>query len=180
MHVVDFLLHPGIVGERTVVNSLDPIISAKTGRHVDCVGKSVVKFTRSIVGHQAEAVKGTVGQHAEPPSRTDGGRIGQDVGHSVVTADTTVGRLIADGGFLAPGCLVQSAPEGIRRIAGHRLVHLYSTQIDILGLIVVTPVLEADGTEAIACHIVVGVIRAEENGRIVSVAGIVHVKLDET
>ena len=179
VRVVELLLHGGVVGERAVVHTLHPVVSAQTGRHVERVGPAVVTGTGSVGHHQAQPVQLAVGEHAPPPSLADGKGVDRNVGQAVIPADTVVRNLRAVHGILGAGGLVKAAPQRERGIAGDGVVHLHAGQIHVLGFGGIAPHPETDRAEVVTRDVIENIVLAEQDGRGIAVAGIVHVEFDE-
>ena len=177
--VIELFLGSCIVGERTVIDTLHPVVSSQTGRNVEGIGPAVVKHSGGVVGHQTQPVQGAVGKNAETPSRTHAGRIAENVGHTVVAScpDRVVFEAVGD--LLAAHGFIEAAPQGIWRISSDRIVEPDACEQDILGLGIVAPVLEADVTESVADDVVVRIVRSVEDRRIVRIARIIHVEFGE-
>ena len=177
--VVEPLADAGIEGEVAVIHTLNPVVSAESGGSVEGIGPAVVQLAGGVARHQAEAVEGGVGEDGEPPAGADGGRDGADVGDTVVPAHAEVRRLEAEGGVLGAHCLIQAAPQGERRVSGDGVVHRYAGQIHVLGLGVVAAVLETYVAEAVADHVGVDIVGAEQDGRGIGVAAVLEVEFRE-
>ena len=180
MLLAEPLLHGSVVAERAVENTLYPVISAKPRRCAESVGPAVVQLSGSVGQHQAEPVQSAVGQHASSPACADGRGHRHDVREAVVAAESEIGDLGSVHGLLASGGLVETAPEGVRRVTRDSVVHPHASKIDILRLTGIAADTEAHGTEIVAGHVVEHIVLAEKDGRAVLVAGIVHVELGET
>ena len=179
VHVVELLLNGRIIGERTVIHPLDPVVSAQAGRYAERVGQAVIPGAGSVGQHQTQPIQLAVGKHAPPPALADGQSVDRNVGEAVVPADTVVGNLRPVDRVLGAGGLVEAAPQRERRISGDGVVHLHAGQVHVLALGGIPPYPEPDRTEIVACNVVEDVILAKQDGRIVVVAAVFQVKLDE-
>ena len=88
-----------------------------------------------------------------------------DIGNTVEAARSHIHTGKTVGSVLAAHCLIESTPKRIRRIARESIVHRYACKVNLLGLGIVTAVLVAYGTEAVAHYIGERVICVEEYGR---------------
>ena len=177
--IAPVLLNSKIIGERTVINSLYPIVASKAGRGAHCVGPSLVVLGNCVGSHEAEAVQRTVGKYAEPGPRTDlvGGSV--DVGKSVVASNSVRGYFGTDHGRLCPSGFVEAAPEGIRGITRQGVIHLHAGHIDILRLTCIAPYLETDSAEIVACYVIEHIVLVIQDRRSVLIAVTVKVEFTE-
>ena len=85
-------------------------------------------------------------------------------------------RFHTDGGLLVTGSLIKSTPQRVRRVARKRVVKRNSCEKHVLCFAIVTSVLEAYVTESVSYYIIIRIVGAEENGRIVGIARIFHIE----
>ena len=176
MGLVELLVHGRIVGEGTVIDTVDPIVAAQARRDIEGIGPAAVQHAGGIGPHQAEPVQRTVGQDTSPPALADIGGIAEDVGHAVVAAETEVGNLGSVHGLLGAHGLVEAAPQREWRITGDGIIHLNASQVHVLGLGVVSAGIEPDCTEIVAGNVVEHIVGTEQDGRIVIVPAAFHVE----
>ena len=158
MDVAPVLLHTEIISERTIVNTLYPIVSSKTGGSAHSVRPTFIILGNSPGTHQTKAVEGAVGEDAEPIAWTDLSRGRIDIGESVIASYTVRGYLRSDSGGFRPGDFVETTPKGIRGITSQGIVHLHSGDVHVLGLAGIAAGLETDSAEVVTCLVVEHVI----------------------
>ncbi len=179
MGVGELLAHAGIGRQGTVVHALDPVVAAQTGGDVEGVRPAVVHLAGGVGGHKSETVESRIRENGESPSGTHRRRHGGNVDKTIVATVAEIRSLKSYRGILGAHGLVESGPEGIWRIPGQGVVERHAGKIDVLGLGVVSPVLEADCAESIAGHARIDVVGAEEYGRGVGISAVVEVELGE-
>ena len=179
MGVAELLVNGPVPCERAVIDTVDPVIAAKTGGDIESIGPAVVKRTGGIGSHEAQTVERAVGQDTSAPALTDIGCVGEDVCQAVIAAESEIRNLGAVDRLLRAHGLVEAAPQREGRIAGDGVIHLYSGEIHILRFGGVTARLEADRAEVVTRDLVEDVVGVEQDRRIVVVSRVIHVESRE-
>ena len=81
-----------------------------------------------------------------------------DIGHAIVSSESVIRYLIADGSLLASHSLVESAPKRERRVACVGVIHSDATEVNILRLGSITSIPETNVAKSKACNVVEGVV----------------------
>ena len=165
--IVEHLVGRQIVGKRTVVHTVYPVVAAKAGTHVGGKSPAVVHGAGCIRCHKAQTVQRAVGQHAAPEALAHLPGSSEYVGHTVVAAQGHVGDLGSVHGLLGAHGLIQAAPKGEGAVSCNGVIHLDAGKIDLLALGIVSTGAETHGREIVSGNIVEHVIAAEQDGRVV-------------
>ena len=179
MTVSEVLVRSQIIGQGTVVNTVNPVVAAETGAGVHRERPAVVHHAGGVGTHYAETVERAVRKHAAPEALAHrrGGAV--DIRGAVIAADTVVCGVQAHGGVFASHRLVEAAPQGEGAVSGKGVIEFHPCQINLLALAGIASLLEANRRKTEAGDIGEDVIGVEKDGAVVVETAVVHIELVE-
>ena len=177
--VAEALLDRTEVGIGVVVDTVHIAVAALTRADREAVRPAVVKLTRGVGDHHAEAVelRGVRDAHAQALAHLRGA--GVDVRLTGDAAQTVVRETETRNGLLVARRIVQTAPQRPGAVARHGVVEADAVQIDVLILRVVAAHVEAHLAEAVRGDVRKDILRRREGRRKRLLVGrrAVHVEL---